>query len=365
SVIKPNTDPVPVQNGVAMIGSVVFDNVYDALKVVPFDETETLITLIGDCGITSNAGYTVNAKQNIVLDLNGHVLSSAAALASSSALITNKGTLTIKDSTDTAKNGSGKGKLTTSATNPDMQACPGYANNTITNIGTLTLESGTIEMAAGGKATYPVDNNSGSASAVFTMNGGHLYNFFTNALRMFCNSDQNDNIVVINGGIVEGYGALWMQNPNHSKANKGQLIINDGEFKTTAKKVVSGELALAEGPSNITVDFSRVYNYNTSTYQQANASNMYVTIYGGLFNENVWIKDQGEDTSKAGHAEIKGGTFNGYLYVALEKTVQGGKYIFFDYNNGTTTLSDMEGYNSDGYVFTDIENGYFSVVPAN
>lgn len=77
-----------------------------------------------------NGPYTIPANRNITLDLNGFTVTGT---------ITNKGTLTIQDSTHSETN-DGTGKVTSAS------------NYTITNAGTLTLESGKFVSTGGATA---------------------------------------------------------------------------------------------------------------------------------------------------------------------------------------------------------------------
>ena len=121
-----------------------------------------------------------------------------------------------------------------------------YATNLISNSGQLTIESGYLESHSQ-CASYVVDNYPGGNTII---NGGHLYNFFTSAIRLFCNSTTAEDNVTINGGIIEGYCTLWVQSANNN-ANKGNLTINGGTFKTTEKAVVNGTKPIADGNSYI------------------------------------------------------------------------------------------------------------------
>lgn len=53
--------------------------------------------------------------------------------------------MTIKDNSDELKDGSGSGKVTFLAEQPDMNPYPVYASNLMNNSGTFTLESGLLE----------------------------------------------------------------------------------------------------------------------------------------------------------------------------------------------------------------------------
>ena len=221
-----------VISAVAQIGNAKYTTLAEAIAAVPTDGTETTITMIANEVLSS--GVTIVAGQNIVLELNGKIVSESLSQSGTTALITNRGTLTIQDNTDTDKDGTGTGKITYFNGLPDPAAIPGYASNTIANNGTLTIESGLVENTTnGGYAAYTVDNltNGNGYTPVFTMNGGRLYNNYTDAVRMFLNSDTKLNKVVINGGVLDSDKAsgrvIVIHNPN-SKVNKGELDITGG-----------------------------------------------------------------------------------------------------------------------------------------
>ena len=159
------------------------------------------------------------------------------------AMITNKGILTINDSV-------GTGVINYNYIGAN-DASYGKGNYTISNGGTLTVNGGKITIAdLRQHAKYPIDNNSTTGDAILVINGGHLYNYNTSAIRMFCNSTTNKNSVTINGGLIEGFSAIWMQNPGKKTVN-GDLTITGGEIRTTAAAYVNGTAALKDVSSKI------------------------------------------------------------------------------------------------------------------
>ena len=214
---------------VAQIGDVKYATLAEAVAAVPTDGTETTITMIEDEAVV--AGITVAAGQNVVLELNGKTVSGNTDSSKTYALITNKGTLTIQDNTDTNKDGTGTGLITTYIANPDGGDVPGYASNTITNNGDLTVKSGKIVNNGNGYACYAIDNQTNGTAYTPTLKieGGRMQqmNAYTYAVRMFCNSTTNLNSVEVSGGVIEGGYGLWLQTPN-DKANMASLTITGG-----------------------------------------------------------------------------------------------------------------------------------------
>ena len=247
----------PVETYVAQIGETKYATLADAIAAVPTDGTETTITMIADEAVVGNVGVTVAAGKNITLDLNGHTISQTGPMAGAGYLIKNQGTLTLKDSTDTAKNGTGTGKMTTSSENPDTGDIPSYANNLISNYGTLTIESGNYKsFTNAGYASFVVDNYSGGTANIA---GGKLSNTaeYAYVVRMFLNSTTAENALNISGGIIEGSYAVWMQYPN-GNANKASLNVSGGTIIANDGYAVYAGTAgnNARDASEVTVSFT-------------------------------------------------------------------------------------------------------------
>ncbi|MBR2382096.1 MAG: hypothetical protein IKA84_06385, partial [Clostridia bacterium] len=224
------------------------------------------VVLIGD--IVLDAPIVVEGT--VVLDLNGYTLSYEST-TQGEAMITNKGNLTINDTV-------GTGVINYNYVGAN-DASYGKGNYTISNAGTLTVNGGKITIAnLRQHAKYPIDNNSTTGDAILVINGGHLYNYNTSAIRMFCNSTTNKNSVTINGGLIEGYSAIWMQNPGTKTVN-GDLTITGGEIRTTAAAYVNGTATVKEVSSKMytTIDG------NGGAWSESS----FVNLAGGTFNENV------------------------------------------------------------------------------
>ena len=262
-----------------------------------------VITLKED--VTLDAPYTVAEDTTVTIDLSGFELSYNST-TQGEAMITNKGTLTINDSS-TEKTGVINYNYTGAA-----DSSYGKGNYTISNGGTLTVNGGKITIAdLRAHAKYPIDNNSTGGDAVLVINGGHLYNYNTSAIRQFCNSTTNENSVTINGGLIEGYCAIWIQNPG-SKTVNGKLSITGGEIKTTAAAYVNGTAELEAVSSAI---------YCTIAGEGgAWSADSSVSLTGGIFNENVSLI---EDAPMATAGE--GATFNGYLEIPAPPVAQIGE----------------------------------------
>ncbi|MBR5654521.1 MAG: hypothetical protein IKX22_10635 [Prevotella sp.] len=218
---------------VAQIGDVKYWSLADAVAAVPADGTEATITMIADETIVGNAGVTIPVGKNIILDLNGKTVTLSVTESKGSQLITNRGTLTITDSSEGQN-----GKLTNVA---DESLAVGswptnnYVTNVITNSGTLNMEAGNIISTANGSICYAIDNNNTSYDAILNINGGYLTSVGT-VIRQFCNSTTKQNVINMTGGVVttNGYAAIWTQLPGEDASSKKLATLNISGGEITA-----------------------------------------------------------------------------------------------------------------------------------
>ena len=323
---------VALKEYVAQIGEIKYETLADAVEAVPDDGTETTITMIADEAVT--AGVTIDATKNIILELNGKTISGNTDSSKTYALITNKGKLVIQDNTDTATDGTGTGLITTYIANPDGGDIPGYASNTITNNGDLTIKSGKIVNNGSGYACYAIDNqtNGTSYTSTLSIEGGRMQqmNAYTYAVRMFCNSTTNLNSVTVSGGVIEGGYGLWLQTPN-TKANMASLTITGGTFNANdgAALYIGGTKA---DNSNISIDISGSTTYINGTG---------VIIQGSL-------------SGTYGHTSISDGNIVDVQCGAnVEKFITGGIY--------DNAIKDT--YIADGYMCIPYGSDKYTVVP--
>ena len=296
---------LPTQASVAQIGDYYYSTLEAAFEAVETGET---IIMIADAELETT--ITIPIEKTVILNLNGKKIAYTST-TQNEAMITNRGNLTIND-------GDSKDEMGEIYYNYIGAADPsfGKGNYTISNAGTLTVNGGKIHIAKLSQhAKYPINNNSGSGDAILVINGGHLYNYNTSAIRQFCNSDTYKNSVTINGGLIEGYSAIWMQNPGSKEVN-GQLTINAGEIRTTAK-------AYVEGTSPISEVSSRIY---CSTEGGAWDEGSALIIEGGIINENVCLNNE----TPASVTLNKEATYNGSI-----KLYDGGQFV----HNGLTNVT--------------------------
>lgn len=280
------------------------------------------IVLVADVDVDSPLVFPQG--KTAVLDLNGFTLSGTATSAAASSLITVKGGADV-----TIRNGT----LTYAATTPDTQwgedglpAYPGYANNTIRNEGTLTVENAVLEnRTKKGGASYVIDNYNGAKltvndGSVITQAGGDI------AIRMF-NGSAGAIDVTVNGGVITGYRAVWIQLASTSTSVAPVMNLT----------VTGGTLASADPTYQ-----QAVYSYSYGN----DMKNVLINISGGTFNGDVALTG-GANKTNIETVNISGGTFTGpwniYSYGADEKASEAIRIT------GGTFSYDPTDYLADGY----------------
>lgn len=269
------------------------------------------ITLVSDVSLDSP--LTVATGKRVIFDLNGKTVSDTATSASTSYLVSVKSGAEV-----TIKNGI----LSFAATTPDtnwgedgLPDYPGYANNTIRNEGTLTIENAVLEnKTKKGGASYVIDNYAG---AKLTINEGSVLNQAGGdiAIRMF-NGGSGTIDVTINGGLVSGYRAIWIQLASSNTAIAPVMNLN----------ITGGTLT----------SIDQTYNQAVYSYSYGNdMRNVLINVSGGTFNGDIALTG-GSNKNNLETLKISGGTFNGawgfYSYGTDEKameaiTVTGGSYL--------------------------------------
>ena len=288
----------------------------DAVAAAEADET---ITLIADVELTET--LTIPADKTVALDLNGKTVSMADASGATAALIKNNGNLTITDGTE------GKaGKLSFNSTTPS--ANNGYACNTISNYGTITIEAGTIENTTVGGACYALDNYAGSTA---TINGGKLTAEKT-AVRIFnwTNGDAAKATLNVNGGEIyskDGYA----------------INVNSGNAPAVALNITGGIITTDDTDYNLAV-----YVVNKGT-----AENFTASVTGGTFNGYYALNGITSATMAKGAVSITDGTFEGVI--CYDEPAYG-------FITGGTYSNDVNEYCADGYVCEANTDGTYGVV---
>lgn len=295
---------------------------YQTLQAA-FDAVDNqTITLVRN--IALDAPLVFASGKTAVLDLNGKTVSDTSTSAATSYL------LAVKSGADlTVKNGT----LTFAATTPDTQwgedglpDYPGYANNTVRNEGSLTIENASLEnKTRKGGASYVVDNYVGAKltvneGSVLTQSGGDI------AIRMF-NGSAGAIDVTVNGGTITGYRAVWIQ-----------LASTNTAVAPVMKLTVTGGTLISA---------DQVYNQAVYSYSYGNdMKNVLIDVSGGVFNGDIALTG-GANKTNLETVNISGGTFNGawgfYSYGDYDKSLETVKV------SGGTFLEDPSDYLADGY----------------
>ena len=224
---------------VAKIGTVEYATLAEAIAAANDGET---VTLIDDLDI-STTGLTVAATKTVTLDLNGHALKAANTNTGNIKVL---GKLTLCDSTDTAKNGTGTGKVWTDT--PYIYNKQDKVLIAAMDGGTFTMESGLIDTASSiadnandGQFAVSVQNEHADATVI--INGGHIKAGWYAVAGNGTDITYNGNITV-NGGILESVADYAIYHPHTGTTtvnggvifgaaggislNRGKLIVNDG-----------------------------------------------------------------------------------------------------------------------------------------
>ena len=312
---------------VAEVDGTIYLNLQEALDAADNQTVFMVRDVVQDTPLIAAQGKTA------VLDLNGKTLSGTALSAATSSLIT------VRSGADlTLKNGN----VVFAATTPDTQwggdgqpPYPGYANNTVRNEGSLTVENAFLEnKTQKGGASYVVDNYSGAKlvvndGSVLTQSGGDI------AVRMF-NGSAGAVDVTVNGGSLTGYRAVWIQ-----------LASSDAAVAPVMRLTVTG------GTLN---SADTVYNQAVYSYSYGNdMKNVLINVSGGTFNGDIALTG-GANKTNLETVNISGGTFNGpwniYSYGADEKAVEAIKIT------GGTFSYDPTDYLAAGYEVAETADGW-------
>ena len=224
---------------VAKIGTVEYATLAEAIAAAKDGDT---VTLIDNLDI-STTGLTVAATKTVTLDLNGHALKAANTNTGNIKVL---GKLTLCDSTDTAKNGTGTGKVWTDT--PYIYNKQDKVLIAAMDGGTFTMESGLIDTASSiadnandGQFAVSVQNENADATVI--INGGHIKAGWYAVAGNGTDITYNGNITV-NGGILESVADYAIYHPHTGTTtvnggvifgaaggislNRGKLIVNDG-----------------------------------------------------------------------------------------------------------------------------------------
>lgn len=232
------TEDSAASAAVARIGQVTYPTLQAALSTVPQNGTPTTVTMIDDVTIEETNVSEIYPNQDVILDLNGHTISQVGPIDNDSYLLLNRGNLTIMDSSDSAKDGSGTGKMTVDSRDQDTGAPSLYNSHLILNRNVLNIDSGCLELQA---ATTESDVIFNDTYADTYITGGKLISKVKYAYiaRMHLSDPAVNNRLSVSGTpVFQGTSGIMIEYAS-ADANLGELNINGGTFNTTASAVYS------------------------------------------------------------------------------------------------------------------------------
>jgi len=231
-------------------------------------ENVSTITLTKDY----NESITIPAGKEITLDLNGHTLTSPG-----NTVITNNGTLTVKDS-------AGTGKIEKIAQEGDTFG--------ITNNGTLTFTGGSIEIKTVVRGIAHGINN--PDSGVLTVSGGSIYSVTTGENWAFGIFNRG-RIVEISGGFIKG------QIDRRTGNGFNALGISNESVATI--DLISGGTIAAEVNND-----GRAWGIrNRGLIKEISGGLITAKTTGTVWAFGLWNTENGHIN------KISGGTFSGYI----------------------------------------------------
>lgn len=296
---------------VAQIGTQTYKTLKAAIEATT-SEAST-IQLLSNIDI-KNSNITIPSDSNITLDLNGHEI--LAANSNSSSIIV-YGALTLEDSTDTNKDGTGQGKIYNDS---DSNYVDGSFDKTLIQVygGTFTMESGLVDAvldnpSSNGQFAIGVYNS--SADATVTINGGKIRAGWYAVAGNGRMKNNNGNII-INGGILESTADYAIYHPQAGTTTinggiiygqAGGICIKRGTLDvkggTITSKGIGSTGNWGDGTGNIK---------NAAVIVQADYGNVTATISNGTVTAEgnaVTVAANSEKQLEA-NLQIIGGTFS-------------------------------------------------------
>lgn len=291
-------------------------------RITTRDELQSALDNGGTVSLTDDIDASANGlivKKDVTLDLNGHSLKVANSNATNIKIY--GATLTLVDSTDTNKDGTGQGKIYTE----DSYVEDKYNTVAISvNSGAcFVMESGLIDTATAfsnnsNQGQFAVGLNDGNATfdANVIINGGHIKaGWYAIAGNGGCVSA--DHNITVNGGILESVADYAIYHPQRGTTTinggvvygyaggvaikRGNLVVNGGTI--TSKGVGStgtwgdgtGNLANAAVNINAHYGTTDVKLNNGSFIAEGNAISLIkdpnnpssLTITGGTYSSKI------------------------------------------------------------------------------
>ena len=320
---------------VAQIGETTYATLEAAIAAAKPGAT---ITLLVDLDLSAT-GLTIAANKDVTLDLNGKTLKLANT---NSGNIKVFGKLTLQDITDTAKNGTGTGKVWT-----ETSYIPGEQDKVLIaaiNGGTFIMESGLIDAAS-----FTTDNDNDGQFAVSVQN------------------ENADATVIINGGCIKAGWYAIAGNGQDIKYN-GNITVNGGILESTADYAIyhphSGTTTINGGvvfgaAGGVSLNRGKlIVNNGIITSKGTGTTGDWGDGTGNQNAAAINVNAQYGSTS----VEIKGGKITAEKDAIL---LTNGKDGTIKVSGGTFNSAVMPEYCAAGYIPTKNEDGSYGVREAN
>lgn len=311
--------------GVAKINNTYYQTLQAAINAVSTNNTETGITLIKDV----NECVTVQAKQNIILNLRGNKVQSA----NNTQIVTNNGTLTIINGTldggnitNAVINNNKSGKVIVGNGGRVVATGTGERGAIYNNGGTVeVLEGAYLSSAAKGKAggrNLPRATINSFNNGVVTITGGTIIGVNQEAI-----SNENSTLTI---GVKDG--RVNRESPVIMGGTNGVSVLNTSTFNYY-DGTIKGKTA---GINNTTFITEIEDNYGIITSQEIIDGNTYVEQHLGLGITVIFDPTDGSINESDRTRNIESGdkigmlptpTRDGYLFDGWWTHEEGGTQI--------------------------------------
>ena len=301
-------DQVP-DGVVATVGGKNYSTIKGAIDAAGKGDTVTLLKDVTE-------SVTIDADETIVLDLNGHTLTNTEG----SHTITNKGTLTVQD---TSAGGTGTVDNVT------------HARGALVNYGTAELEGGKFTRSAetsksptdnGGNSWYVIDNQ-----GTMTIDGATVKNtgYYSSLIRNVGKSASDTAKLTVSSGLIQQDNFIALKNDDYGVLTvKGGTIISDEQaLQNWSQAELSGGTfdgnvitwSYENHPSSTMIsDDAKItgnviaVNYDNNEESIATVNITGGTVVGeiskGTYNDSIGIVPA-EPTVESSKIQVSGGVF--------------------------------------------------------
>lgn len=298
-----------VADVVATIGSTRYIDLKSAFNSK--SKTKT-IKLVADADVSQNTSpLKIASTKNITLDLNGHKIKAANTPTGN---IQVSGKLTLTDSTDTNKDGTGTGKIYT-----ETKVGTGKVVIAVNAGATFTMNSGLVDASSftsnpekEGQFAVGMPDTAAKDTEVI-INGGKISAGWYAVAGIGTATAANYNITV-NGGILESTADYAIYHPQAGtttinggvvSGQAGGVCINRGTLKVNGGTVTSSGLGSTGSWGDGTGGLG-----NAAIYVNAKYGDTKATITGGKITANNNAVIVADGTKNKATVAISGGTFN-------------------------------------------------------